>query len=936
MISVTLLLALPGQAEDVTLFKNYFVTGDFATVGKGVRGTGRFDPMTGRSLATTTLTIPTCPINQLRPDCVPGENGHYTADILWAFLYWESLEKTDLPSSAVGYVTNYLGPDEDPDRSPQCIEERCTIVGKPRGAPHAAACWSNGGSTGASHGAPTLRVYRADVLRFLARDGTTNKQIPSLQVWLSDSGKHGNNAPLTEGVSLIVGYRHPALPYKGIVILDGAATLNNRVDSLTFTFNQFYQASHIPTGSKVSFFAVGNGQPNFPETLSFGTNPNHLTQLTAFGENPFIGSAGPAGYDPAGGHYWDNLTYDVSKLVSSGATSVTAKLGHDKGSFDCVSVGGVAVSIPVADKDGDGLLDTWEENGFKNLSTGDVVVPLHLMGANPNLPDLFVEIDHMVDGEHSEKPGRAALDLAGDAFLRAGIRAHFDIGGCPAGDSGCSSDPYIIKNGQVEGGDVIDERAPSFYCTSYSPECLFPGQPGLIFWKQGLAHIMQLSVPGKHKVYFNPNRGFLFHYVVFGHALAMKALDKDGNPIPGPLGGFLATSASGRGDLKGKHGSVTFGRWANRTDIGVAGTLVHELGHNFGLYHGGTATGANCNVVYVGSMNYLYQIAGTLLANGTAVPDYSREALPPPTGTENALDEFSGLGSGPDMLHRLRWYAPRGNIAALLGVSPSTFKLPERHCNGSIIPTGGNPSELVRVDGFGVARRPIDWNYNTSNINTPQQDLDFDGSHESVFAGMNDIALITANQGLRQLNSARSLFGLSLGVGFADLAHEGEIELGEIELGEIELGEVELGEVELGEVELGEIELGEIELGESELGTQEEIDETIAADIGTNVPPTNLTAQVARQYEQFTVTLNWTPPAAGIADEYLLYRADGPEVVAPLTRFTLPDTVTTFVDRRVEANKTYTYFVIANFGGDRGLSGPSNTVTVTTRLSSER
>jgi hypothetical protein len=499
---------------------------------------------------------------------------------------------------------------------------------------------------------------------------------------------------------------------------------------------------------------------------------------------------------------------------------------------------------------------------------------------------------------------------------------------------------------------------------------LFPNQPGLVFWKGGLAHIKQAHVPINPsnpafsasnlsaKVYSTPARDFIFHYMFFGHAMALKALDQNGSEIPGPSGGFLASTVSGRGDLLGRDLVVTIGNWSTRTKVNEAGTGLHELGHNLGLYHGGTAGGANCITTHVSSINYLYQNAGVFRADGTATVDFSREALTAPLGTENSLDDFDGLGSGPNMPYRLRWYAPRINVAALLKVNTTSLKLPRAHCDSSLLastPIQGNPSELVRVDGFGVARTKIDWNYDGSTTaNSTNQDLDFDGNLEvsdfaQHYAGVNDWQLIISNQGLRQVNVGRSLFGLSLGVTAGDLVRSGEIdltqlgdlELGDLELGDLELGDLELGDLELGDLELGDLELGDLELGAAglgdlELGASDEIDEPTSKDIGMNLLPSNLTANAVKLQGNLSVSLSWTAPppprdpqapGAVTVTGYLIYRSNGSTVAPPLTQFTSSGTGTTFSDPTVSNNTTYTYFVIAVFS-DGSLSGPSNSVPV--------
>src|SRR5689334_5926521 len=82
------------------LDNNYFVTGDYVVGGVGLRGLGTIDPVTGKSLAKRTISIPDCvqahaidpnvnPIGPCGPAPVP--NG---ADIVAAWLYWETVEAT--------------------------------------------------------------------------------------------------------------------------------------------------------------------------------------------------------------------------------------------------------------------------------------------------------------------------------------------------------------------------------------------------------------------------------------------------------------------------------------------------------------------------------------------------------------------------------------------------------------------------------------------------------------------------------------------------------------------------------------------------------------------------------------------------------------------------------------------------------------------------
>ena len=97
---------------------------------------------------------------------------------------------------------------------------------------------------------------------------------------------------------------------------------------------------------------------------------------------------------------------------------------------------------PDADTDGDGLLDTWEINGVNG-------VDLPAMGADPNRPDIFLEIDYMATAFHSHQPTAPALEAVIAAFLRQDISLHIDAGPnvimipefCPGDDPNPSEDP---------------------------------------------------------------------------------------------------------------------------------------------------------------------------------------------------------------------------------------------------------------------------------------------------------------------------------------------------------------------------------------------------------------------------------------------------------------------------------------------------------------
>jgi hypothetical protein len=152
-------------------------------------------------------------------------------DIVAAFLYWQGLEKAAKPSLAHGWISYTNTPvapvSQVPPGHPNYqnylnylayVGEE--VLGKPLGNDNAAPCWSTGGGTGNSQGAPTLRDYRADMRRYLQAPGT-NEVAKKIWVRLQDSGSNGGGAPLVEGASLVLVLRHPAYSFKYIGIFDG-------------------------------------------------------------------------------------------------------------------------------------------------------------------------------------------------------------------------------------------------------------------------------------------------------------------------------------------------------------------------------------------------------------------------------------------------------------------------------------------------------------------------------------------------------------------------------------------------------------------------------------------------------------------------------------------------------------------------------------------
>ena len=135
-------------------------------------------------------------------------------------------------------------------------------------------------------------------------------------------------------------------------------------------------------------------------------------------------------------------------------------------------------------------------------------------------------------------------------------------------------------------------------------------------------------------------------------------------------------SASGQGEIFGNDFMVTLGAWPSETGLPVGkvndqiGTFLHELGHNFGLDHGGgnplpvDARIENYKPNYLSVMNYSFQVSG-IKRTGVPSPrfDFSRTRLLPLN--ENALNEVVGIQGSPD---RTRFFCPQSFVMKSVSV----------------------------------------------------------------------------------------------------------------------------------------------------------------------------------------------------------------------------------------------------------------------------
>ncbi len=817
------------QADALTFFKNYFITGDYVVGGTGLRNTGI------AGIATGYIGITGVPAG---------------SDIQAAYLYWQVVSTDTLGPDSGSVGVTFRG-------SP--LATPAGPVGKVLGAFGSAPCWSSGGGTGSSGGSKRTYTYRADVLRYfdvgadgkVSVNGTHAVQVP-------DTGGSGNATPIALGASLVVVYRAPdsAAPLSAIVIYDGSYTVDNSSRTMSQTVKGFYQPALSNRNARITYI-VGSGQAN--------KNENLLLDGSLLAVSPFGGTSGES---------WDNRTFAIDPGADGSLTTVVDTNGV--GGADCLTFGAIVFKTAVQDADGDGLLDVWEESTVEAPvidPNGQALPPLGAMGADKGVDDVFVEVGYFktdavtsyggVDKPaHSHLPTHDALKLVGDAFAKEDIKVHFDVGETyPRGDA----DRYIVPRGLARGGEAIDEMTSTLCMSSDAPwDCQFTAYPGTVGWKTGFRYLRDevlsgepapeagaddpCDAPGSSCTRrFDRNRKDIFRFALFAHALGLPksespCLDATTGQLTGANGSDRCdggtvnvnpdfrtpSTTTGVGDFPGGDVLVTLGAFADTAGLPIgtpfmqASTLMHELGHNFERRHSGEAStpavpNTNCKPTYLSVMNYLYQLRGLLDDAGRPHLDFSGAVDPTtavgPTLDEGALSDGTSLAwwqvavAGP---YRIGWYAPLvGSYLEGRGTAARS------HCDGSALLHDeiGNLTEapMVRID----ARRAdslIDWNAN-GRFDAGALDINFNGRTTSttpegvgpeLLRGSND----WANLHLNQVGSRRSVGGLYID------------SLGRLRLGPMSLdsGRGDYGRGDYGRGDYGRGDYGRGDYGRGDLG----------------------------------------------------------------------------------------------------------------------
>ena len=382
------------------------------------------------------------------------------------------------------------------------------------------------------------------------------------------------------------------------------------------------------------------------------------------------------------------LSFDVTTQSLSGDVTY----GYSRGAGDSNRAEiWFNVGLDTGDKDGDGLFDSWETTGIHMDDDGNVDLNLPGLGATPDHKDIFIELDYMENSTHSHKPKDGVIQNVTDAFANAPV-SNLD------GTTGISL--HINVNDSLQLRNVLGT------------------------WIYLLGRIIGYDWSEFDTIKtdnFDSNRRFVFHYCLFAHRIGAATSTVSGiSEWPGPGNDFI----------------VSLGGWPTDgvgSEMQQAGTLMHELGHNLNLQHGGDDD-INFKPNYLSIMNYVFQSDG-IPPSGSL--DYSRIALA--TLNESNLDERIGIQDGAYNTYYYLSSLLTANAAAgqrIVNVGDGTrFTVGDRVRiesstaieNNIIASISGNQLTMqnnlrntytviggsrVRTRSTGVGLGPIDWNRN--------------------------------------------------------------------------------------------------------------------------------------------------------------------------------------------------------------------------------
>jgi hypothetical protein len=387
------------------------------------------------------------------------------------------------------------------------------------------------------------------------------------------------SAPVTGGAYSTMTYTLPSfsVPGNGYVILSGNASNSPQVGT---------QMLRVRSGTvHPSWYGSG-----FIELLNTSGITVDFVRFGASTQTPVTASAWSGASVAALPYTAADYGKSIVRVHPDIAT-VDTNTASDWTSVDwSTPAGRNDVPAGTGDTDADGIPDSAEVNGgtFAGLD-------LYAMGARTAQKDLFIHINYMNTTDAGVIPRQESLQKVVDSFAAQSIQVHFDAGTLFA----ASFDPANFNLGQ--GSSMV----PYEQCVTLNQATC------------SLNTSTRRSAYDWKNEFMDLRRRSIFHYLLFGNSQSASG----------------ASGSSGLAELPGNDFIVTMGGsgWGFTTTPGAplnalismqASTVMHELGHNLNLRHGGNVD-TNYKPNYWSVMNYLYQLNG-LDADPTANTAYQR------------------------------------------------------------------------------------------------------------------------------------------------------------------------------------------------------------------------------------------------------------------------------------------------------------------------
>jgi hypothetical protein len=385
--------------------------------------------------------------------------------------------------------------------------------------------------------------------------------------------------------------------------------------------------------------------------------------------SPYAGTARVQGSEGGG----NNVVSDTGSSSNSG--SVPAPDGKAVTFTATDTEGNVSeLSNCFVDEDEDGINDHWETAGADIDRDDKAEVDLKAMGADPRRKDIFVQVDWMTGHGIDD----VALNEVRKAFDQApvknpgapGIHIHIDNG---------ENSVMDFKTGRKWGKLSRSTEVPRTAGTGGLEKDPFTGKPSGYDWG---------DVDKYAERFLEPTRRVLFHYAFSAERIA-------GLP-DGVLG--LSRGIPGRDFILGLQPLCPDDTPCAGPPTVQAAALMHELGHNLDLTHGGVGTmysQTNLKPNFLSLMNYVYVPEGIReYPESVGIFDYSRIGNASRPGVdgwvgdldETKLDEKAGFAPrGRAIDSPAAWFCPKApgvkremkTIRRLSG--PMDF-----NCNGKI------------------------------------------------------------------------------------------------------------------------------------------------------------------------------------------------------------------------------------------------------------